>query len=106
LKGSALSFARTLRQGGPAPPARKRGENEEELKKRGKTYEFHTHDNAGHGFFAADRPAIGRRLRSTDGTGSFNGSANISAHPQPSSLRMGKFMDFGKSAADNLFGYF
>jgi len=28
---------------------------EAELKKRGKTYEFHTYDNAGHGFFAVDR---------------------------------------------------
>ena len=30
---------------------------EEELKKWGKTYEFHTYDNAGHGFFAVDRPS-------------------------------------------------
>jgi carboxymethylenebutenolidase len=29
---------------------------EAELKKYGKTYEFHTYDNAGHGFFAVDRP--------------------------------------------------
>jgi len=29
---------------------------EEALKKFGKTYEFHTYDNAGHAFFAVDRP--------------------------------------------------
>jgi len=28
---------------------------EAELKKHGKTYEFHTYENAGHGFFAVDR---------------------------------------------------
>jgi len=32
-------------------------------------------------------PAIGRRLRSTDGSGSFNGSANTSADPQPPASR-------------------
>lgn len=30
---------------------------EAELKRFGKTYEFHTYDNAGHGFFAVDRPS-------------------------------------------------
>ena len=30
---------------------------EAELKKWGKTYEFHTYDNAGHSFFTVDRPA-------------------------------------------------
>ena len=30
---------------------------EEELKRFGKTYEFHTYENAGHGFFAVDRPS-------------------------------------------------
>ncbi|HZN22701.1 MAG TPA: dienelactone hydrolase family protein [Burkholderiales bacterium] len=29
---------------------------EEELKRFGKTYEFHTYENAGHAFFAVDRP--------------------------------------------------
>ena len=29
---------------------------EEELKRHGKTYEFHRYDDAGHGFFAVDRP--------------------------------------------------
>jgi carboxymethylenebutenolidase len=29
---------------------------EAELKKHGKTYEFHMYENAGHGFFATDRP--------------------------------------------------
>jgi carboxymethylenebutenolidase len=39
---------------------------EEELKKRGKTYEFHTYDNAGHGFFAVDRPSY-RQEAAVDG---------------------------------------
>ncbi len=30
--------------------------HEQELKKHGKTYEFHTYPNAGHGFFYYDRP--------------------------------------------------
>lgn len=30
---------------------------EEELKRLGKTYEFHVYDNAGHSFFSVDRPA-------------------------------------------------
>ena len=30
---------------------------EEELKRFGKTYEFHTYDGAGHGFFGVDRPS-------------------------------------------------
>ena len=30
---------------------------EEELKRLGKTYEFHTYDGAGHGFFGVDRPS-------------------------------------------------
>ena len=30
---------------------------EEELKRHGKTHEFHTYENAGHGFFAVDRPS-------------------------------------------------
>jgi dienelactone hydrolase len=29
---------------------------EEALQKFGKTYEFHTYENAGHAFFAVDRP--------------------------------------------------
>jgi carboxymethylenebutenolidase len=31
-------------------------EIEGELRKYGKTYAFHTYDNAGHGFFSVDRP--------------------------------------------------
>ena len=30
---------------------------EQELKRLGKTYEFHTYENAGHSFFSVDRPA-------------------------------------------------
>ena len=29
---------------------------EQELKRHGKTYEFHMYDNAGHAFFSVDRP--------------------------------------------------
>jgi carboxymethylenebutenolidase len=32
-------------------------EIEGELRKYGKTYEFHMYDNAGHGFFSVDRPS-------------------------------------------------
>jgi carboxymethylenebutenolidase len=39
---------------------------EAELKKYGKTYEFHTYDNAGHGFFAVDRPSY-RQAAAVDG---------------------------------------
>ncbi|MEA2639703.1 MAG: carboxymethylenebutenolidase [Chloroflexota bacterium] len=39
---------------------------EEELKKHGKTYEFHRYDGAGHGFFAVDRPGY-RSEQATDG---------------------------------------
>jgi carboxymethylenebutenolidase len=39
---------------------------EAELKKYGKTYEFHTYDNAGHGFFAVDRPNY-RQAAAVDG---------------------------------------
>ena len=39
---------------------------EEELKKQGKTYEFHRYDGAGHGFFATDRPSY-RPEQAVDG---------------------------------------
>lgn len=39
---------------------------EEELKKWGKTYEFHTYDKAGHGFFAVDLPTY-RQEAAVDG---------------------------------------
>ena len=39
----------------PAPDAV--AELEDELKAQGKTYEFHTYENAGHAFFAVNRPA-------------------------------------------------
>jgi carboxymethylenebutenolidase len=32
-------------------------ELEQELKAQGRTYEFHTYEGAGHGFFAVDRPS-------------------------------------------------
>ncbi len=38
---------------------------EEELKKHGKEYEFHRYDDAGHGFFAIDRPGY-RPVQATD----------------------------------------
>lgn len=39
---------------------------EEVLKRYGKTYEFHMYENAGHGFFAVDRPSY-RPAAATDG---------------------------------------
>lgn len=39
---------------------------EETLKKFGKTYEFHTYENAGHAFFAVDRPNY-RQAAAVDG---------------------------------------
>jgi len=45
----------------PADVAR----TEEELKRLGKTYEFHSYDGAGHGFFAVDRPGY-RPVQATD----------------------------------------
>ncbi|MGH7404399.1 MAG: dienelactone hydrolase family protein [Candidatus Methylomirabilales bacterium] len=42
------------------------GQHERELKKHGKTYEFHTYPNAGHGFFYYDRPAY-RPQQAVDG---------------------------------------
>jgi carboxymethylenebutenolidase len=41
---------------------------EAELKKQGKTYEFHRYDGAGHGFFYYDRPAY-RQQQAMDGWG-------------------------------------
>jgi len=38
----------------PSPDDTKK--TEETLRKHGKTFEFHTYDNAGHAFFAVDRP--------------------------------------------------
>jgi carboxymethylenebutenolidase len=42
--------------------------HEEELKRHGKTYEFHTYDGAGHGFFATDRPGY-RPVQATEAWG-------------------------------------
>src|SRR5206468_3646847 len=39
---------------------------EEMLKKFGKTFEFHTYENAGHAFFAVDRPNY-RQVAAVDG---------------------------------------
>lgn len=39
------------------PTAEQVDQNEAELKRLGKVYEFHRYDGAGHGFFATDRPA-------------------------------------------------
>jgi carboxymethylenebutenolidase len=40
-------------------------QTEEILKRLGKTYEFHTYEGAGHGFFAVDRPNY-RSVQATD----------------------------------------
>ena len=41
-------------------------QTEEELKRQGKTYEFHRYDDAGHGFFGVDRPGY-RQHAAVDG---------------------------------------
>jgi carboxymethylenebutenolidase len=41
-------------------------ETEVELKRLAKTYEFHMYPNAGHGFFAVDRPSY-RQPAAVDG---------------------------------------
>ena len=41
---------------------------EEELKSHGKTYSFHTYEDAGHGFFAVDRPGY-RPVQATEAWG-------------------------------------
>ena len=40
-----------------APSPAQVAEFEQALKASGKTYEFHSYEGAGHGFFAADRPS-------------------------------------------------
>jgi carboxymethylenebutenolidase len=49
---------------GPSPEQVAR--HEEELKRHGKTYEFHMYPGAGHGFFYYDRPAY-RQQQAVDG---------------------------------------
>jgi carboxymethylenebutenolidase len=49
-----------------APTAAQVNQHEEELKRHGKTYEFHRYDGAGHGFFYYDRPAY-RQEQAVDG---------------------------------------
>lgn len=50
------------------PPPAQVAQHEQELKKHGKTYEFHSYPNAGHGFFYYDRPAY-RQEQAVDGWG-------------------------------------
>lgn len=49
-----------------APTAAQVDQHEAELKKHGKTYEFHRYDKAGHDFFYYDRPAY-RQEQAMDG---------------------------------------
>jgi len=49
-----------------APTPAQVNQHEEELKRHGKTYEFHRYDGAGHGFFYYDRPAY-RQEQAVDG---------------------------------------
>ena len=49
-----------------APTPEQVDQHEAELKKHGKTYEFHRYDGAGHGFFYYDRPAY-RTEQAVDG---------------------------------------
>ena len=50
----------------PRPSPADVDELEEALKKHGKGYDFHRYDDAGHGFFAVDRPSY-RVEASNDG---------------------------------------
>lgn len=50
-----------------APPPDQVDMHEAELKKHGKTYEFHRYDGAGHGFFYYDRPQAYRAEQAVDG---------------------------------------
>jgi len=50
----------------PRPSPADVAATEAELKRHGKTYEFHMYQNAGHGFFAVDRPSY-RQLAAVDG---------------------------------------
>ena len=50
----------------PNPSPDQVNRTEAELKKHGKTYEFHRYDGAGHGFFANNRPGY-RPEQATDG---------------------------------------
>lgn len=49
-----------------SPPPDQVDQHEAELKKHGKSYEFHRYDGAGHGFFYYDRPAY-RQQQAMDG---------------------------------------
>lgn len=49
-----------------SPPPEQVDQHEEELKKHGKSYEFHRYDGAGHGFWYYDRPAY-RPQQAMDG---------------------------------------
>ena len=49
-----------------APTPEQVDQHEAELKKHGKTYEFHRYDSAGHGFFYYDRPMY-RQQQAMDG---------------------------------------
>jgi carboxymethylenebutenolidase len=55
-------FGREDKRPSPEQVAR----TEAELKKYGKTYEFHTYDNAGHAFFSTERPSY-RQAAAVDG---------------------------------------
>ena len=50
----------------PRPSVQDVAETEAELKRLGKDYEFHMYSNAGHGFFAVDRPSY-RQEAAVDG---------------------------------------
>jgi carboxymethylenebutenolidase len=49
-----------------SPSPEQVAQHEQELKKHGKTYEFHMYPSAGHGFFYYDRPAY-RQQQAVDG---------------------------------------
>jgi carboxymethylenebutenolidase len=48
------------------PDVEQVNQTEAELRRLGKSYEFHRYDGAGHGFFATDRPNY-RQAQAVDG---------------------------------------
>jgi|SRR5436309_1847956 len=54
--GSTSSRSGSRRYGSSRPSPEDVAKTEDALRKFGKTYEFHTYENAGHAFFAVDRP--------------------------------------------------
>ena len=65
-KGLSCPLLGLFGQEDQSPSPAQVAQHEQELKKCGKTYEFHMYPNAGHGFFYYDRPAY-RQEQAVDG---------------------------------------